>query len=100
MPHTATLAALTLELEAVRTGQAASAAVLRSLRTAHDLLAALTPRHRHALDEILTRMESGSLFSEKSCSFSQGELRDALAQWLAQWLAHASQYLTHTEQTA
>lgn len=96
MPHTATLAALTLELEAVRTGQAASAAVLRSLRTAHDLLAALTPRHRHALDEILTRMESGSLFSEESCSFSQGELRDALAQWLA----HASQYLTHTEQTA
>ena len=41
-------------------------------------------------------MESGSLFSEKSCSFSQGELRDAPAQWLA----HASQYLTHTEQTA
>ena len=96
MSHIATVAALARELEAVRTGQADSAAVVRSLRAAHDLVTALTPRHRHALDEILNRMESGSLFSEESCSFSQSELRDALAQWLA----HARAYLARTEQTA
>ena len=96
MSHTATLAALTLELDAVRAGQADGAAMVRTLRSAHDLLAALTPRHRHALDEILNRMESGSLFSEESCSFSQGELQGALAQWLA----HAAAYLTHSAQTA
>lgn len=94
MPHTATLVALTLELETVCSGQADSAAMLRSVRAAHGLAAALTPRH--ALDEILTRMESGSLFCEESCSFSQGDLRDALAHWLA----HAAAYLTRTEQTA
>ena len=96
MSHSATLANLTQELEAVRTGQADGAAMVRSLRTAPDLLAALTPRHRNALDEILNRMESGSLFSEESCSFSQNELRDALAQWLA----HAAAYLTRSAQTA
>lgn len=93
MSHTATLATLTLLLEAVRNGQADGAAMVHSLRAAHELTTALSPRHRHALDEILTRMESGSLFSEESCSFSQGELRDALAQWLA----HAGSYLARIE---
>ncbi len=96
MSHTATLAALTLELEAVRAGLADSATLVRSLRTANDMAAALTPRHRTALDEILTRMESGSLFSEESCSFSRGELQGALADWLA----HAGAYLKRIEQTA
>ena len=96
MSHTATLAALTLDLEAVRTGQVESAVVVPSLRAADDLIAALTPRHRAALDEILTRLESGSLFSEESCWFSQGELQGALADWLA----HAGAYLARIEQTA
>ena len=94
MSHTATLVALRLELEAVRSGQAASAAVVRSLRAAYGLGAAL--KARHALDEILNRMESGSLFSEERCSFSRGDLHDALAQWLA----HAATYLIRIEQTA
>lgn len=95
MSPAATVAALIRELDAVRAGRLDSNSVVKTLRDAHELAAALTPRHARALDEILTRMESGSLFSEESCSFSQHDLHDALAAWLT----HAADHLARQTQT-
>ena len=96
MSHIPTLAAIRLELDAAGAGRGETSRVVQSLRDAHALGAALTPRHRQALDEILTRLESGSWFREESCSFSQDELRAALTEWLL----HAHAYLSRTGQTA
>ncbi|MFN7751680.1 MAG: hypothetical protein ACK5TE_05360 [Pseudomonadota bacterium] len=46
------------------------------------LLDALPERFGQALEQILQRMESGSLFAEESCSFSQADLHRLLDQWL------------------
>lgn len=45
------------------------------------LLAALPPRYADVLLQLLDRLESGALFSEESCSFSQKELFDSLQMW-------------------
>lgn len=96
MPPAAALAALMRDLDAVRAGRLDSNSVVKTLRDAHELAAALTPRHGQALDEILTRLESGSLFSEESCSFSQHDLHDALEAWLT----HAAAHLARPAQAA
>jgi hypothetical protein len=41
-----------------------------------------TAQLTQALDAILMRLESGAMFDEDSCSFSQPELILALRQWL------------------
>lgn len=46
------------------------------------LLNALPPRYRQVLEDLLGRLEAGSLFTEESCSFSQQELHANLAHWL------------------
>lgn len=46
------------------------------------LLAALPPQFATVLQQLLDRLESGALFSEESCSFSQKDLLDSLQQWL------------------
>lgn len=51
-------------------------------RAQRALLAALPERFAQALEQILQRLESGSLFAEESCSFSQGDLHRLLDQWL------------------
>lgn len=43
---------------------------------------ALPERFGVALDTILMRMESGSLFDEDGCSFSQHDMVGALRHWL------------------
>lgn len=53
------------------------------------LLAALPPQFATVLQQLLDRLESGALFSEESCSFSQKELLNSLQQWLD----HAQQQL-------
>lgn len=51
-------------------------------RQQQDLHDALPPRYREVLLQLLDRLESSALFSEESCSFSQGALFDQLQQWL------------------
>ena len=46
------------------------------------LLAALPPRYGQVMEDLLSRLESGSLFNEESCSFSQDDLYAGLAAWL------------------
>lgn len=76
---TEALRAALVRLRARETGIHAFAGAARSQ---HALLAALPERFGQALEQILQRMESGSLFAEESCSFSQGDLHRLLDQWL------------------
>lgn len=43
---------------------------------------ALPPRYQQVAEDLLGRLEAGSLFTEESCSFSQKDLTDSLATWL------------------
>ena len=43
----------------------------------------LPPRYATVLDQLLAPLEASALFSEESCAFSQTDLADTLAQWLA-----------------
>lgn len=84
MPHTDTLDRLAARIAEVRTGRADGQALVAALRAETALLAELPPRFGVALEEVATRLESASLFTEESCSFSQRDLIDALAEWMVQ----------------
>jgi len=47
------------------------------------LLSALPPRYAEVMEDLLGRLETGSRFSEESCSYSQDDLLAALGDWLA-----------------
>lgn len=42
----------------------------------------LPQKYQDALDQVLSRIESSSLFTEESCSFSKKDLANALGVWL------------------
>ena len=46
------------------------------------LLAALPPAFTTVWSDLLNRLESGAMFNEDSCSFSQSQVLDSLALWL------------------
>lgn len=46
------------------------------------LLDALPPRYAEVAEDLLGRLEAGSLFTEESCSFSQDDLLTNLDIWL------------------
>lgn len=54
----------------------------RMWRIQQPLLAALPPRYAQVMEDLLGRLEAGSLFTEESCSFSREDLRTHLAAWL------------------
>lgn len=54
----------------------------RIWRAQNALLAQLPPRYTEVMEDLLGRMEAGSLFTEESCSFSQEDLQANLAVWL------------------
>ncbi len=58
------------------------ATVCASFRAQHELLAILPPQFGEVLENLLSRLEAGSLFTEESCSFSQAELLAQLGLWL------------------
>ncbi len=76
------LAQLRASLQALRERRVSALDFARLWRGQAALLAALPPRFGEALEQILQRLESGSLFAEESCSFSQTDLHDLLVQWL------------------
>lgn len=76
------LATLREALQAFERGEY-TAATLRALaRQQTALLAALPPRYGEVLLNLLDRLESGALFSEESCSFSQKDLVANLEMWV------------------
>ena len=53
-----------------------------SARSQEALLAALPARYSEVLFGLLDRLETGALFTEESCSFSQKDLIDSLQMWM------------------
>jgi hypothetical protein len=51
-------------------------------RAQRSLLNDLPPRFTEVMEDLLSRLESGSLFTEESCSFSQTDLHATLSMWL------------------
>ena len=47
-----------------------------------ELLGKLPTRYGNVMEDVLSRLEAGSLFTEESCSFSQGDLIAHLEVWL------------------
>ena len=73
---------LATALAALRAGQLDAHGFSRQARLQTALLQALPARYGTVLQDLLTRLESSALFSEESCSFSQGALVDNLQQWV------------------
>ncbi|WP_368353188.1 MULTISPECIES: hypothetical protein [Comamonadaceae] len=66
----------------LRAARMAPHAFSEAARAQTALLAALPPRYAQVLADLLDRLESSALFSEESCSFSQGGLIDSLQAWV------------------
>ena len=77
----AQLATLQTTLDLLQQGQLRASAFSESAQAQTTLLQALPPRYTEVLHDLLNRLESGALFSEESCSFSQQALLDNLQQW-------------------
>ncbi|HEX4918182.1 MAG TPA: hypothetical protein VFV43_09820 [Limnobacter sp.] len=59
-----------------------SSALIAAFRQEKNLLAELPAVFEGALESILERLESTAMFTEESCSFSQGDMVAALTVWL------------------
>jgi len=76
------LAALATALDELRAARMAPHAFSELARAQAALLETLPPRYAQVLADVLDRLESSALFSEESCSFSQGGLIDSLQTWV------------------
>ena len=76
------LATLSQALQAFEHGEHTAATLSTLARQQTTLLADLPPRYGEVLLNLLDRLESGALFSEESCSFSQKDLVANLQMWL------------------
>jgi hypothetical protein len=78
------LADLPATLDAFRAGHLGLGDLARTWRdAAQGHQPALPARYLDVLERVLNQMESAALFTEESCSFSQGDMVDALGDWLA-----------------
>ena len=82
MSHLQALQSLRASLAEVQAGRLPIASLCRAARSHGSLLATLPPRYGQVLEDLLGRMEAGSLFTEESCSFSQNDLQASLQVWL------------------
>lgn len=69
-------------LDRLRQGQLTTRDYLAAARGIDPLLAVLPDAFRTVWTNLLDRLESASLFTEESCSFSQHDLLDSLQLWL------------------
>jgi hypothetical protein len=69
-------------LDGLRAGRVSVQAFSQQARGQGALLQALPDRYATVLLDLLDRLESSALFSEESCSFSQGGLLDNLQLWI------------------
>lgn len=77
----AQLVAFGLALEGLQQGTLAPHAFSAQARDLAVLRQTLPPRYDEVLLGLLDRLESGALFAEESCSFSQQDLIDSLRLW-------------------
>lgn len=82
MSHDQTFTLLHDTLDAARQNTLDIAGLCHTWRAQTALLAALSPRYGEVLEDLLSRLEAGSLFTEESCSFSQVDLLATLDVWL------------------
>lgn len=82
MPHESALNSLRSGLQALQARQIPISDFCQQWRNQSGLLADLPERYRQVMEDLLGRLEAGSLFTEESCSFSQEDLHAHLAVWL------------------
>ncbi len=82
MPHESTLQSMQTSLTQLGQKQISTDEFCRAWRSQSALLADLPPRFSQVLEDLLSRLEAGSLFTEESCSFSQTDLHATLSMWL------------------
>lgn len=75
------LAHLRAQLQTLRDSDASVAAFVTQVRELTLLPQSLPEKYTLVLNDTLDRLESGALFSEESCSFSQRDLLDGLQLW-------------------
>ena len=75
------LAAFNTQLAQIQSDQLLASAFVSQARTHTELLQALPEKYSTVYHDLLDRLESGALFSEESCSFSQRDLLDSLTMW-------------------
>ncbi len=76
------LQTLRLALDNLQQKRIGIPAFCQAWRAQTALLAKLPPRYGQVMEDLLGRMEAGSLFTEESCSFSQDDLQANLSTWL------------------
>ncbi len=81
-PAAQQLAPMREALTALCEQRASIATLCATWRARDDVMQALPPRYQQVAEDLLGRLEAGSLFTEESCSFSQKDLTDSLATWL------------------
>jgi hypothetical protein len=78
------LAPLHQTLTQLRNSQVSPSALASAFREAAQRhQPALPQRYHEVLNQLLSQLESSALFAEESCSFSQTDLIDLLADWLS-----------------
>jgi hypothetical protein len=82
MNHDTALHSLREALDQLQQKRMPVHAFCQTWRAQTALLAALPPRYGAVAEDLLGRLEAGSLFTEESCSFSQEDLLANLAAWL------------------
>ncbi len=82
MQATQSLQELRSALVSLRQGQITIASICQLWRSHLLQLTTLPSRYAEVAEDILGRLEAGSLFTEESCSFSQKDLLDNLDIWL------------------
>lgn len=76
------IAQLRQSLADLRCGALSVVIFVQRLPDVSNLLGRLPPRYAEVWQGLIDRLQSGALFSEESCSFSQTELLDSLTLWL------------------
>lgn len=74
--------ALRASIAAFRNGALPAGQLAATWRAAAAGWPGLPPRYVAVLEKLLVPLEASAMFSEESCSFSQADLADSLAQWL------------------
>jgi hypothetical protein len=82
MQHVPALDSLRNALADLRQGRKTISTFCQAWRAQPQLLAALPARYGQVMEDLLGRLEAGSLFTEESCSFSHEDLQSSLEVWL------------------
>jgi hypothetical protein len=72
---------LTAQVQQVLADQLRTNTLVQTARESQALVSALPEQYKRVLNDILDRLESGALFTEESCSFSQRDLLGSLMLW-------------------